>query len=32
MYLEDAGFENLYNLQGGIDAWAMQVDNKMMRY
>ena len=32
MYLEDAGFENLYNLQGGIDAWAMQVDSKMMRY
>ena len=29
---EDAGFENLYNLQGGIDAWAMQVDSKMMRY
>lgn len=32
MYLADAGFENLYNLQGGIDAWAMQVDSKMMRY
>ena len=32
MYLEDVGFENLYNLQGGIDAWAMQVDSKMMRY
>ena len=22
MYLADAGFENLFNLQGGIDAWA----------
>ena len=32
MYLEDAGFENLYNLQGGIDAWAEQIDAKMMRY
>ena len=32
MYLEDAGFENLYNLQGGIDAWAMQVDKFSSEY
>ena len=32
MYLADAGFENLFNLQGGIDAWALQVDGAMARY
>ncbi|WP_442504952.1 rhodanese-like domain-containing protein [Neisseria meningitidis] len=32
MYLADAGFENLYNLQGGIDAWATEIDGNMMRY
>lgn len=32
MYLADAGFENLYNLQGGIDAWAVEVDAEMARY
>lgn len=32
MYLADAGFENLYNLQGGIDAWAAEIDGNMMRY
>ena len=32
MYLADAGFENLFNLQGGIDAWALQVDGTMARY
>ena len=32
MYLADAGFEGLYNLQGGIDAWAAQVDENMARY
>lgn len=26
MYLAEAGFESLYNLQGGIDAWSQQVD------
>ncbi|PKU07870.1 sulfurtransferase, partial [Neisseria meningitidis] len=25
-------FENLYNLQGGIDAWAAEIDGNMMRY
>ena len=32
MYLADAGFEILYNLQGGIDAWAAQIDENMARY
>lgn len=32
MYLAEAGFENLYNLQGGIDAWAVEVDAEMARY
>jgi adenylyltransferase/sulfurtransferase len=26
------GFTNLYNLSGGIHAWALQVDRKMRRY
>jgi rhodanese-related sulfurtransferase len=25
-YLERQGFENLHNLQGGIDAWSREVD------
>lgn len=32
MYLADAGFETLYNLQDGIDAWAAQIDENMARY
>ncbi|QEY24168.1 rhodanese-like domain-containing protein [Neisseria animalis] len=32
MYLADAGFGELYNLQGGIDAWAQTVDSTMRRY
>mgnify|MGYP001736593915 FL=1 len=32
MYLADAGFETLYNLQGGIDAWAAQIDENIARY
>ena len=32
MYLADAGFETLYNLQGGIDACAAQIDENMARY
>ena len=32
MYLADVGFETLYNLQGGIDAWAAQIDENMARY
>lgn len=26
MYLEQQGFENLYNLEGGILAWANEID------
>jgi adenylyltransferase/sulfurtransferase len=26
------GFTNLYNLQGGIDAWAREIDEEMARY
>ena len=31
-FLERMGFENLHNLQGGIDAWARQIDNKVALY
>lgn len=31
-YLEEAGFEQLYNLSGGIDAWARETDPDMPRY
>ena len=31
-YLERQGFENLHNLQGGIDAWARQVDPRVPLY
>lgn len=31
-YLEQMGFSNLYNLEGGIHAWAMEVDNLMSVY
>jgi len=32
MYLERAGFTNLNNPVGGIDAWAREVDPKMPNY
>ena len=28
-YLEQQGFENLYNLEGGIMAWAQEIDNSI---
>lgn len=31
-YLEQAGFTNIINLAGGIDAWAKQVDPGMTTY
>ena len=31
-YLANVGFENMANLQGGIDAWARQIDPTMARY
>lgn len=32
MYLENIGFEQLYNLKGGIDAWSLNVDSSVKRY
>ncbi|MDO5638387.1 MAG: rhodanese-like domain-containing protein [Neisseria sp.] len=32
MYLAEAGFEDVYNLQGGIDAWSQQIDPNVPRY
>lgn len=31
-YLRQQGFQNVSNLRGGIDAWAVQVDPTMPRY
>jgi rhodanese-related sulfurtransferase len=31
-FLESRGFRNLYNLQGGVDAWARDVDPAMHKY
>lgn len=30
--LAAAGFEHLYNLRGGINAWAQEVDHSMLQY
>ncbi|MHC1783361.1 MAG: molybdopterin-synthase adenylyltransferase MoeB [Anaerolineaceae bacterium] len=30
--LEKAGFENVYNLRGGVNAWAREVDPDMYQY
>lgn len=32
MYLAEVGFDQLYNLQGGIDAWSVLVDSDVPRY
>lgn len=32
MFLEQRGFGRLYNLQGGVDAWARTVDPAMAIY
>jgi len=32
MYLERNGFDRIFNLQGGVDAWARQVDAAMPVY
>ena len=31
-YFQRQGFRNLYNLQGGIDAWSLLVDPSVPRY
>jgi len=31
-YFRSHGFRNLYNLQGGIDAWSVLVDPSVPRY
>ncbi len=31
-FLERHGFESVYNLAGGIDAWSVQVDPSVPRY
>lgn len=32
MFLERQGFTDVYNLTGGVDAWARQVDTAMPTY
>ncbi len=32
LFLQHRGFEHVYNLAGGIDAWAREVDPKIVRY
>lgn len=31
-YLNEQGFENVANLDGGIDAWSTEVDRRVPRY
>ena len=31
-FLATVGFDNLYNLQGGIDAWSVACDSSIPRY
>jgi monothiol glutaredoxin len=31
-YFQEAGFRNLYNLEGGIEAWSRLVDASVPRY
>jgi rhodanese-related sulfurtransferase len=31
-FLRNAGFDNAVNLDGGIDAWAREIDQSMRRY
>ncbi|MGD9385330.1 MAG: rhodanese-like domain-containing protein [Thioalkalispiraceae bacterium] len=31
-YLEQAGFDKVINLEGGVEAWAQDVDPDMQRY
>ncbi|HEY8521831.1 MAG TPA: rhodanese-like domain-containing protein [Gammaproteobacteria bacterium] len=31
-FLRQQGFENVFNLRGGIDAWSLEVDPRVPRY
>jgi rhodanese-related sulfurtransferase len=31
-FLQQNGFSNVFNLQGGIDAWSTQIDSRVPRY
>ena len=31
-FLIHSGFTNVYNIEGGIDAWSIQVDSNIPRY
>ncbi len=31
-FLDHNGFKNIFNLVGGIDAWACECDNSLLRY
>ncbi len=31
-YLTQNGFENVFNLEGGIDSWSLDVDGNVPRY
>lgn len=31
-YLQRAGFDQIYNLHGGVDAWAREIDKQMATY
>lgn len=32
LYLNDMGFEEIFNLEGGIDAWSREIDSTIPRY
>ena len=32
LFLEEKGFKNLYNLEGGIEAWSALIDDKVPLY
>ena len=32
LFLEHAGFSDVYNLSGGIEAWSVQIDPGVARY
>lgn len=32
VFLDHSGFNQIYNLSGGIDAWSVECDNTVLRY